>query len=332
MQLINLIFYLSFCSEKPTFSSTNVKDNLATVTGRGVAGNTAHLYCNATECSLPATIRSDGSFVLVSAYRKSGLTKLSITQMDASGRESDIAGASQVTILSPPTVTSLSLSSGNTANLVGTGAPGAAIQVYNKDGAVVGNATVSPAGTWTAQVPNLPDGPNMFMVSQQDSNGVSDMIGAGCVTVAPQSAPSQPQVSSARTTGSRAIVDGTGTPGMTIQLLSLTGDILGEAKVGADGTFSVVSRRDLVPGTIAMKLKQINGDNNLESNAASAGKIGLPPILTGSKLQNSFGVVSGNGKPGASITLYHGSSVLGTATVDGLVVLDFDFVGSNLLF
>jgi hypothetical protein len=103
------------------------KKNYATVTGKGLPGYTATLFCGNIACG-SVLIGASGTFSIPSTFRKSGTTVLSVTQMDSAGRESDRAAASQAVILQPPGVTSIGPED-RTGVIVGQGAPGATVTV-----------------------------------------------------------------------------------------------------------------------------------------------------------------------------------------------------------
>jgi hypothetical protein len=235
-----------------------------------------------------------------------------VTQIDSAGRESDSIAASQVVILQPPAVSSIA-AAGNTAVIIGKGTPGARISVFDKTNKTVGTATVAADGSFEVKVPNLPEGTHPFTASQADSAGVSNTMNAGSVVIGPATV-AAPSVTNAETVGAKGRVSGTGIAGATIKLLDANDQEIGTATVAADGTYIVTSINDLPSGTNPLKVRQVSGV--LQSATISAGNAVVPPTVTSSELQSDKGLISGKGKPGAAITLYDGSVIVGSGTVD----------------
>jgi hypothetical protein len=298
--------------DKPDIFSTAVIDNVATVNGRGLPGFTAILFCDGLECG-SVLIGADGLFSVPSTFRRSGTTRLSVTQMDSAGRESDSSTASPAVILQPPTVTSIE-AQGRTAVIVGRGDPGATITVKDKTNATVGTTIVATDGTWTLTVPDLAVGTHPFTATQRNTAGVSDIMDAGSVIISPNSIAS-PIVTATDALSGKGRVRGTGVAGFTIQLLDSKDVEIGTAIVASDGTFVVVSVNDLPSGTNPLKIRQIS-PAGATSGIVSAGNVVIPPIVTSSALSGGKGLVSGTGKPGANITLYSGTNVVGSGVVD----------------
>ncbi len=157
-------------------------NNIATVSGRGRAGLFAVLYCANVECG-SALVGADGQFTVLSTFRNSGTTQLTVTVMDSAGRESDQAFAGQAVILPPPTITFIGPED-RTGVIVGKGAPGASITVYFKaTNETAVTTTVSADGTWTVRVSDLPVGSTLFTATQRDAAGISDLMEAGSVVI-----------------------------------------------------------------------------------------------------------------------------------------------------
>lgn len=235
---------------QPTLISTETIDNFATVKGRGTPGFIATVYCDGKKCG-EALVGPDGTFTLTTTYRRSGTTVLTVSQMDSAGRESDVADANKAVILQPPKVTSIS-AKGRTATIIGTGAPGAGIKIYDKNNKVVAATTVKWDGTWEAKVHDLTLGTHPFTATQQDVAGVSDVMNCGSVTIA---APPPPTVTKTSLRGNVALVDGTGVPGARIDLYEGS-TLLGSTTVKQDGTYQVESF-GLSMGTHPLQVKQV---------------------------------------------------------------------------
>lgn len=300
-----------FVLNQPTANPPTAALNIATVRGTGVAGNKIVLLCDGTSCGT-TTVANDNTYsVATDSKLASGTVSLSVTQGGSNGLASDPVVAGPITILQPPVITSTTLTGGNKATIVGTGAPGATIKIYNAAGTVVGTGLVGQNGAFSILTTALPLGANPFTATQEDANGVSDVIDAGSVTV------TQEVFGWSATTldaNDAAVITGTGSAGATVTVYEGV-SVVGTAVVDAQGAWSVTSAT-LSAGDHTFTATQTK--SGVTSAAIPAGSVTVGSFTwTATTLNgNDAAVITGTGKAGATITIKEGASTLGTAVVD----------------
>jgi hypothetical protein len=120
---------------------------------------------------------------------------------------------------------------GSTVNTVtpvisGTGEPGATITVKDKDGQVIGTATVGEDKTWSLTPTNpLPQGPNTVTVEQNAGGTVSTDSGSFVVEIPVVIADLTATVKDKDDAAKTAELAGTGQPGATITVTTPTGPV-----------------------------------------------------------------------------------------------------------
>jgi large repetitive protein len=189
-------------------------------------------------------------------------------------------------------------------------------------GSTVGTTTVASNGTWTLTV-NLGVGVHSLTATQSVSSGAtSDPSAASSVTVLPP-APAAPTIGSqaAATISSGLTLTGTGAAGNSVTIYD-NGTIVGTATVASNGAWSLGVT--LWMGSNSFTTIQTDSWGQ-PSPVSSTVTVVLwtqpaPPAITstsvGSLYHGSATVtVNGTGLSGETITLYDGSTVIGTTTV-----------------
>lgn len=154
--------------------------------------------------------------------------------------ESELVPIGIMRILDPPTVISITTDK-NTAQIIGTGSPGAIIKVYANNQRV-GGTVAKTDGSWTVPTIALEIGTNQLTVTQEDGAGVSDKKQAGIVTVT--SEPSEPPTWTQTTRFSSGaqisgLIEGTGQIGAIISIYAdaiFIGSTLVASSVGVEGS------------------------------------------------------------------------------------------------
>jgi len=204
----------------------------------------------------------------------------------------------------------------------GTGVAGETITLY--DGSTqVGTATVASNGTWQLTV-NLGVGVHSLTATQTLIAAVTSApSAASSVTVLPPN-PAAPAISAPPTATITPLqtLSGTGVAGDRITLYDGS-TAIGTAIVASNGTWSLAVTLALGPHTLTAT--QTDTVWNLTSVLSSSVSITVytqpaPPVISsaavGSVSHSSATVtVGGTGAAGETITLYDGSTVVGTATV-----------------
>ncbi|HCA0686017.1 TPA: BapA prefix-like domain-containing protein, partial [Citrobacter freundii] len=236
--------------------------------------------------------------------------------------------------------------------LSGTGEPGATITIYDNS-APIGSALVQPNGTWTF-IPDTPllDGPHKFTATATDVAGNVGIPSAGFTLTVDNLPPVKPEpptitddanpitgiVTNGITNDTTPTFSGTGSAGDLITIyLSGTPPLQGTATVGADGTWSFTPPAPVAPGSYqitvtatdpAGNVSQPSVATNLEIDTTPS----APPVIIAANdnvggfqgdlapnavTDDTTPTIRGTGTDGDTITLYNGSTVIGTTTVVG---------------
>ena len=235
--------------------------------------------------------------------------------------------------------------------LSGTGEPGATITIYD-NGGLAGTTTVQPNGTWTFTPTSLDDGPHKFTATATDAAGNTGIPSAGFTLTVDNLPPTQPLpptitddvnpitgvVTNGMTNDTTPTFSGTGSVGDLISIyLGNNPAPLGTATVGADGKWSFTPGDPINPDSYQITITATDpaGNVSLPSNAITLNIDITPPAApTIIAVNDNVGTIQGNLAPGAitddttptirgtgtdgdTITLYNGSTIIGTTTVVG---------------
>ncbi|QCA17382.1 BapA prefix-like domain-containing protein [Citrobacter freundii] len=235
--------------------------------------------------------------------------------------------------------------------LSGTGEPGATITVFDND-VRLGTATVQPNGTWTFTPTLLTDGPHKFTATATDVAGNTGIPSASFTLTVDNLPPAKPEpptitddvnpitgiITNGITNDTTPTFSGTGSAGDVIAIyLDGRTEPLGTATVGADGTWSFTPTDPINPDSYQVTLTATDPAGNV-SPRSDAVTLGIdttpsaPPVITavnddvgdvrgdlaaGAVTDDTTPTIRGTGSNGDIITLYNGSTVIGTATVAG---------------
>lgn len=236
--------------------------------------------------------------------------------------------------------------------LTGSGEVGATINIYDNGGTTpIGTVTVPTGGTWTF-TPTLGEGAHTLTAVATDPAGNVGLPSAGFALTIDSLAPTAPGIptvtddqapvlgaisNNGSTNDTTPTISGTGgTAGDTITILDNNLSI-GSTIVRADGSWSFtpttpisgpahsisVTETDLAgntspkSGAVAFTLDTTLPDApTITSADDNVGAVQLP-LATGSTTDDNTPTFHGTGVNGDTITLYSGSTVIGTGTVSG---------------
>ncbi|EKU32073.1 BapA/Bap/LapF family large adhesin, partial [Citrobacter sp. L17] len=234
--------------------------------------------------------------------------------------------------------------------LSGTGEAGATITIFDNN-ASIGTTIVQPNGTWTfTPNPALADGPHKFTAAATDIAGNTGIPSAGFTLTIDNVAPGQPApptitddlnpitgvITNGITNDTTPTFSSTGNVGDRISIY-LDGNTtpLGTTTVGADGTWSFTPTTPINPDTYQVTVTATDPAGNI-SQPSTAIPLNIditppatPTILTvyddvgaiqadipeNGTTDDSTPTVRGTGESGSIITLYNGTTVIGTTTV-----------------
>ncbi len=163
-------------------------------------------------------------------------------------------------------------------HLVGTAPVGMTVQILNASGAVLGLAMATTGGTYSVQLASpLADGTYAFRAQTLNMAGVASKA-SRAITVTidtqPPATPSGPRLLGSAVTGTQdagatrvrqPLLTGTATTGLTIRIIDSGGKLLGSARVGANGKYSVWIGVALTPGKHSLYARSVDAAGNLSA-------------------------------------------------------------------
>jgi len=319
-------------------------DTTPTIIGTGVAGDTVTLFDNGSAVGT-ATVAGDGTWAVVSTGPLAdGNNSFTATQTDVAGNVSAPSVPLLVTIDTeiPAAPTALALAPGSdsgvpgdditndtTPAVSGTGIAGDVVTL--RDGqSIVGTAVVAGDGVWSITTAALASGAHSLTATQTDVAGnVSGASGTLLVTIDTTS-PAAPQslyLNAGSDSGipgdditdvTTPVISGAAAAGDTVTLYDGTRSV-GTATVGANGVWSVETS-DLANGvhTLTAKVTDVAGNVSVASSPLAITILPVPgvPTLADPSARTTPGepVVSGTAPANSLVSVYKGSSLVGTAT------------------
>jgi VCBS repeat-containing protein len=235
-----------------------------------------------------------------------------------------------------------------TPELSGKGEPGATVEIFN-NGASLGTTTVDQDGNWTFTTPVLAEGPHSLTAVATDAAGNVGLASPGFNLTVDNTPPVTPAIpivvddqapglgniaANGSTNDTTPTFTGTGTAGDTITLYNGAAT-LGTTTVRADGSWSFTPSTALPQaqytvhvvetdpagnssqpsGNIVFTVDTTAPDAPIVLNADDDVGAVTGPLPSGSVTDDSTPVFHGTGNAGDTITLYNGSTVVGTAVV-----------------
>ncbi|MNM17104.1 HYR domain protein [compost metagenome] len=301
------------------------REHKFTVTATDKVGNT----------SLPS-----GEFVLTTDYTKPDISNLAIT-----GLEDDVGGITG-------NIVSGGITDDSRPLLSGTGTAGDTIIVMVKDALgshELGRATVGSDGKWTLQVttPLIP-GSNAFTAIEVDPAGNATAPSAPYTVTVDTGRPEVPVIENVQddvgithmlqkgevTDDTRPTIIGTGQPGNTIKIYD-GATLLGQAEVDINGKWSFTPGNDLLDGPHSITATATNpvgqtsdatGSWEFVVDATAPDKVAdlvvkddvgakQGALANGDITDDNRPEFSGKAEPGATVNVYDGNTLLGSADV-----------------
>ncbi len=280
------------------------------VTGTGEAGARVTVI-DATGTVLgTATVAPDGRYSVALVPAQANGQPLDVTQADAAGNVSPATDVTAPDITAPLAPTIAISADGTVAS--GSGETGAAITVTGPGGAVLGNAVVTAAGSWSVVLAAPQINGEVLTASQRDVAGNPSL--PATATAPDFVAPAAP---AGIVSPDGATVIGTGEAGARIVITDPAGAPIGVATVAADGSFSAALNVRQVDGQVLGIVQTDPAGNPSPPASATAPDLTAPAAPAGT-VAGDGGSVTGTGEPGARITVTApGGAVIGTATVAG---------------
>ncbi|MEU6134591.1 Ig-like domain-containing protein [Nocardioides sp. NPDC047086] len=311
-------------------------DNTPTVTGTGEPGAEVEVFVDGVPVGT-TTVDPAGNWSLeLTTPLADGGHTATATQTDEAGNISPTSDPVPFTVdtqaPAAPVITSPAdgdVIDDSTPTITGTGESGATVEV-SIDGEVVGEATVSPEGTWELPLTDpLADGEHTVTATQTDEAGNVSEPSAPVTFTVDTTAPDAPVITSptdgSTTSDTTPTITGTGEPGATVEV-TIDGQVVGEATVDADGNWELPLTDPLADGEHTVTATQTDQAGNVSDPSAPVtftvdAAAPEAPVITspadGSSTQDTTPTISGTAEPGTTVEVTIDGTVVGSAPVDG---------------
>ncbi|AMR81813.1 Ig-like domain-containing protein [Cupriavidus nantongensis] len=290
-----------------------------------------------------ATVTADaaGNWTYTPPQRLADGTVVSVTASDASGNTSapatvTVDGAAPAA----PTIDAVSNDAGTaivaggstsdtTPTLSGNAEAGSTVSIYNGT-TLLGTALADANGRWTFTPPSgLADGNHALTVTATDAVGNTGPASAPFLLTVDTAAPAAPTITP--TDGS--VIAGTAEPGSTIHI-DLNGDGAPDATVTANdsGNWTYTPSPALADGAmVSVTATDAAGNTStpatatIDASAPAAPVIGsvtddatpsTGPLADGDSTNDATPTLSGTAEAGSTISIYNGTTLVGTTTAD----------------
>ena len=316
-------------------SGTNSNDNTPTFTGTGEPGSVVKVYDGTTVIGT-TTVDSSGNWTFTpTTPLTDGNHSITVTVTDAGGNTSPASNA--VTFIADtsaplaPAITSPlsgTNSNDNTPTFTGTGEPGSVVKVY--DGTtVIGTTTVDNSGNWTfTPTTPLTDGSHSLTATSTDAGGNTSAASPAVTFTADTAAPLAPAITSP--TSGTTSNDNTPTLSGTAEANSIINiydgaTLIGTTTADGSGAWTFTPSAPLTDGSHSLTAtsKDAGGNTSPASNAvtfiADTAAPTAPAItspVSGTNSNDNTPTLSGTGEVGSTVTIYDGTTLIGTTTVD----------------
>ncbi|SOY67892.1 Ig-like domain-containing protein [Cupriavidus taiwanensis] len=322
----------------PTVAPTNG----ATLSGTAPAGSTVGIDFSG-DGKADATVTADaaGNWTYTPPQRLADGTVVSVTATDGSGNTSPPAtvtvdGAAPAA----PTINAASNDAGTaivaggstsdtTPTLSGDAEAGSTISVYHGT-TLLGTTTADAAGHWTFTPPSgLSDGNYALTVTATDAVGNTGPASAPFLLTVDTAAPTAPTI----TPSNGTVIAGTAEPGSTVHI-DLNGDGTPDATVTANagGTWTYTPSPALGDGTV-VSVTATDAPGNTSTPATATVDASAPatpalagvvddatpstgPLADGDATNDGTPTLSGTAEAGSTISVYNGTTLIGTTTAD----------------
>ncbi|MFW2422567.1 MAG: Ig-like domain-containing protein [Porticoccaceae bacterium] len=319
------------------------------ITGSAQAGATVTLYLSGSEL---AAVVADGSgnWSYTFASQSDGSLSVTATATDSNGTSAQSSPFIMTIDSVNPTVGTIALAAGsnsastadlvtndNTPQITGTAEPFATITVL-AGSAVVATTSADASGNWAVSTNLLSDGDATLTAVAQDAAGNSSAPSSALALTIDTliAVPSASLSGGSQTNNTTPTLSGSDAePGAIIEI-RLDGTLQTTVTADNSGAWSYTSSSPLSDGDYSYTLKQTDIAGNASGEPGDAGTVlftvdtvppALGPVLldSGSNSASSADLVTndnsptfiGTAEPNAQITVFAGSTALGTTSADG---------------
>jgi hypothetical protein len=282
----------------------------ARFTGFGEAGATLRVLAQGGLILATTTVGADGAFAATLVPAQLAGQPLSLTLVDAAGNESLVTTLTAPDLSAPTAATGLGLSPEGGV-LTGSGEAGATVVVRDATGTLLGIGAVRLDGTFEVAITPAQANGQTLAVTLTDPAGNTSLPSA--VVALDTTAPGALSALAIGVDG--ASITGRGEAGARVSITDAAGNVLGTATVGSTGAFAVALVTPLLNAETLTFTQQDAAGNVSPTASLITPDLTSPDPLSNVVINGAGAVVSGNGEPGATVTVRDGAGALLATTV-----------------
>ena len=201
-----------------------------------------------------------------------------------------------------------------------TAEPGSTVELFDKDGNKIGEATADENGVATiTPTKDIPEG-NVTAKATDPAGNVSEASDPAKAS-ADTEAPAKPVVNTDLTgkAGTKTPVEVSAEPGTKVELFDKDGNKIGEATADENGKATITPTVEIPAGNVTVKATDAAGNVSVPSDPAKATDTTAPAAPVVNTVKAGDTAVTGTAEAGSTVevTLPDGSKVSGTADQDG---------------
>ncbi len=281
------------------------------LSGSGEVGATVQVRNAAGALLGTATVGADGRFTVTFDTPQATGQAIGVTQVDAAGNTSPAVNVATPDLTPPAPLTNVVLNN-NGLTLTGLGEAGATVTVRGPDGTIIGTGLVAANGSFTLTLNSAQLNAQHLSVTQTDAG--NNTSAAVAVTAPDFTPPAAPTALALAATGLQ--LSGNAEAGSTVTVRDASGNVLGTATTGSNGTFQLTLNSAQTNGQ-TLQVTATDAAGNVSPAAPYTAADTTPPAaVTNLAVSASGTTLTGNGEAGATVTVRApDNTVLGTATV-----------------
>ncbi|MEN5128286.1 BapA/Bap/LapF family large adhesin [Pseudomonas alloputida] len=281
------------------------------LSGSGEAGATVQVRNAAGALLGSATVGADGRFTVTFDTPQTNGQVIGVTQVDAASNTSPAINVTTPDLTPPAPLTNVVLNN-NGLTLTGLGEAGATVTVHGQDGTIIGTGLVAANGSFTLTLNSAQLNAQHLSVTQTDAgNNTSTAVAVTAPDFTPPTAPTALVLS-----GSGLQLTGNAEAGSTVTVRDASGNVLGTAVAGSNGTFQVTLNSAQTNGQM-LQVTATDAAGNVSPAAPYTAADTTPPAaVTNLAVSANGATLTGDGEAGATVTVRApDGTVLGNATV-----------------
>ena len=302
--------------------------NRPALSGTGDVGSIITLYDNGQVVG-QATVGADGKWSFTpDTPLADGAHSITLTETDLAGNTSAPSAPFDFIIdRTPPDQPTIGLIPGGT-EVTGTAEPGSTIIITDGNGTVIGKGQTDANGDYSVPLTEAQtEGDTINVVASDAAGNQSPPVSTVVGDVTPPDAPTNLAINP-----EGSIVTGNAEAGSTVTIRD-GDDIIGRGTAGPDGSFEIILTTPRLNGEDLAVTATDPAGNTGPEGAITAPDITPPqaPVITsvvddvegitgvvlnGQITNDTRPVVTGTGEPGATINIYNGALLVGSAEVD----------------